>query len=354
MRALQSFRSKFWTLSGIVALSISLTGPVLHASELDDRAAALSARAVELDAAKKRQVTKYENAIADYSLAINLDPLYPQLEAAFRRDLVEKYKSEHFDEAQFNAFFTPDYLNSYNAQLKRRQAAMAQYNKILLDADTALRDSAGKLKQEVDDTNAELVKDGKAKIALPANEGAVDGKLDNLRAVVTQLPERLISMEDVRAKIGVKADAKVARAPELRPQPVPPEAPRMVRPLPPIQPEVQRPLPPSTQDFQRPPPPQLPPAPPAISALDTLGVWVRADGKMTWNFEPNGIVIVHGKDKKATRGTWAFDERTTSVTLTHDGAIQTLSMLRDRGLLYMEGGSGPGSTVRFAKSIRAQ
>lgn len=298
-----------------------------HASELDDRAAALATRATELDAAKKRQITKYETAISDYNAATNLEPLFPTLEAAFRKDLMEKYNSDRFDDAKFTAYFTPDYLTNFNAQLKRRQNAMAAYNKILLDADTTLRESGKKLAQEIDDTNIELVKAGKAKIGAPADTTTTNANLDALRAQMTQLPERLVTLEDVRARIGIKG-VRTASAPPVQ-QVAPSVQPAPIVPATPI------------------------PVAPAITGVDAFGVWVRGDGKVTWRFDNGGVMTVRLNDKKATHGAWVFDDKTGTLTVTHEGASQSFKLFREQGRMFMEGGAGPGATVRFNKSLRA-
>ena len=183
--------------------------PAPNTEELDAQADALKKRAADIAAAKTRQVAKFETAITDYMAATNLDPAYQDIEAAFRKDLVDNYKSDRFDEAQFNVYFTTEYIKNYNGQLKRRQTALAQYHKILLDGDTALHNNTTKLAAEFEQFNQKLADAGKAKIEFPAADvTAQDPKLEALRSKLSSLPERLITIEDLRAKIGSKADVK--------------------------------------------------------------------------------------------------------------------------------------------------
>ena len=63
-------------------------------------------------------------------------------------------------------------------------------------------------------------------------------------------------------------------------------------------------------------------------------------------------MLARGKDKKATKGSWGFDDRTSALTVTHDGVVSTFTVTKDRTSLFMVGGATATSSLRFTKAAR--
>ena len=334
--------------------------------ELDAKATRIKGQAGVLAKLKKQHVSEYEKAIMDYNTATNLAPLVQDIEAAFKSYLKDKYNTETFDEAIFNEYFTADYLRNYNTQLKRQQAAMAQYAKILQENDAKTSDSAAKLATEAEETNTKLTEAGKPKIELPPPDADVEKQLEELRAKAGKLPERTVTMAELREKIGGKVLQKKVLPPadEVALEPRPSK--KLPDPRPPVDPASQfepvktktpestnpARLDPPVQPKQSDAPPVTPEGIPSITAADIQGVWVRGDGKVVWALDQGGIMSVRGKNRPDSRGSWVLDERTSTLSVTHGGVLAKFTVAKEKDQIFMTGGAGNSTALRFNKASK--
>ncbi len=319
--------------------------------ELDAKATRINGQAGVLAKLKKQHVSEYEKAIADYNTATNIAPLVQDIEAAFKSYLKDKYNTETFDEAIFNEYFTADYLRNYNTQLKRQQAAMAQYAKILQENDAKTSDSAAKLAAEAEETNTKLAEAGKPKIELPPLDAEVEKQLEELRAKAGKLPERTVTMAELREKIGGKMLQKkvLPAADEVALEPRPPTK-KLPEPKPPADPKSS--FDPPVQPKQPDAPPIPPEGIPSITATDIQGVWVRGDGKVVWALDQGGIMSVRGKNRPDSRGSWVLDERTSTLSVTHGGVLSKFTVAKEKDQIFMSGGAGNSTALRFNKASK--
>ncbi|MEI6233650.1 MAG: hypothetical protein WCT04_11395 [Planctomycetota bacterium] len=326
-------------MSRAFALGAMLALFALGAFALDEVSPTdLKERMDSLVSSKKAQAAKLETAISDHNTTTNLDPFYQDIDAEFRKEILETTKSDRFNDAQFNAYFTQDYLINYNSQLKRRQAALGQYHKILLDGEATLRSNSDIAQVDLAVVNAKLAADGKTKLAWPEDNAKLDAKLSALRLVLENVPERLITMEGLRAKILRKSTPDVAQ-----------QEPRVSIPLPPVKPLPPYPTTPPVTVTPN-PPPVTTYVVPSITAGDMMGVWVRGDGKVTWIVEQAGLMIIKMSDKDNNGGRWIFDDKTSTMTIRHEGRTMAYSVSRENERLTMLGGGG-AVPVRYTKAL---
>ncbi|HLX63282.1 MAG TPA: hypothetical protein VKX17_18565 [Planctomycetota bacterium] len=335
------------------------------ARKLDTIAAELRDRAVLQANQKAQQATKYKNALADYNSAIALEPQLSNLEVAFKLHVQDVYKTDRIDEAKFNEFFNDEYLHDYNTKEKKRQSAVGGYVRALRESDAALSADEKKLKAEIEDTNKKLAAAGRPLIELPPPDEALEKDLAASRAAAAALPEKLVTLDDLRERLGIKASGKAPRpaiadnrnskdpfAPKSNDNggdtvPLPPDTK-------PRQPAVDfnpKDILPKQPD--QPSQPKIPDAipnetPGAISSADIQGIWTRSDGRVQWSLDAGGIMFVHGP--RRTQGSWTFDDKTNALTVNHGGVLMKFTVSKNQDQLSMVGGAGSNATLHFNKA----
>ncbi len=325
----------------------------VEAQELQERASDLTERLNAAVAQKKFQIDGLKKTVGDYKTITALQPHIQRMDESFKSYLKERYKSESFDEARFNEFFTADYLVSYNAQLQKQQNGLIQYIKVLKAGSATSNEALVKVAREIDATNQKLIAAGKPLIRIPPSDPQLEKGIAELVATADTLPPRTITIADLRERILSKASSGKPDAVAVDiTDPFAPKTPTPPKKTDPVvtRPRTNEPIARPPQTDPVPPPktvePTLPPATREITSADVQGSWIRGDGKAVWTFDAGGVLIAKSGRTRAT-GTWEYDEKSGTMTATHSGVKSTFAVTRDKDSLTMLGGAGATTTVRF-------